>query len=183
MQTNILRTALSAVAMTVAGMAMAAGPQTDRQPTGAYAIAQSSTTQPAEPAGRASPGGTGMTGPSAAKPEVPPDEAVGKDVINGKGDKIGEVSRIVGDQVIVSVGGFLGLGAREVALPWRNLTAMGSGEKMKLQTALSKDDLKEMPEYKDPNRARSSGARPPAGRAPNGAPGGGMQDGRSGAPR
>ncbi len=74
---------------------------------------------------------------------------VGKTVINTDGDKIGEVSKIIDDQVVVSVGGFLGIGSHDVALNWKELKTTGSGDDMKLETALTKDELKNMPEYKE----------------------------------
>jgi hypothetical protein len=95
--------------------------------------------------------GAGMkSGPGAAaeKPATPPQTIVGKNVVNTKGDTIGEVKSVKGDQVIVSVGGFLGIGSRDVALNWNELTMTGSGDSAKLQTTMTKDELKNLPEYK-----------------------------------
>jgi hypothetical protein len=87
-----------------------------------------------------------------AKPTQPPASIVGKDVVNAAGDKIGSVTKIDGNQVIVSVGGFLGIGSHDVALAWNQLSLSGSGNQQKLETALSKDELKAMPEYKEQPR-------------------------------
>jgi hypothetical protein len=93
-------------------------------------------------------GDTGST--LNAKPETPPDSIIGMDVVNADGETIGKVSKIADDQVIVSVGGFLGIGEHEVALPWSKFTTNGSGDNAKLEVALTKDELKEMPQYKNP---------------------------------
>ena len=83
------------------------------------------------------------------QPALPPESVVGKTIVNAEGDKIGEVTKIAGDQVIVSVGGFLGIGTHDVALSWNQLKTTGSGDDMKLETTLTKDELKNMPEYKE----------------------------------
>jgi hypothetical protein len=123
------RTVLSAAMVTVAVAAQAAEPQPG--------------VKPAEGSG-----GATMTSP--AVPAIPPTSVVGMDVVNAKGKKIGEVSRIVGDQVVVSVGGFLGIGSHDVALNWKQFDMMGSGKKAKLRTDISEDELKRMQEYEPP---------------------------------
>lgn len=82
-----------------------------------------------------------------AKPAKPPSSIVGKDVVSAAGDKIGSVTKIDGDRVIVSVGGFLGIGSHDVALSWSQLSPNDTGDKQQLVTALSKEELKAMPEY------------------------------------
>ena len=136
---------------------------------GGAALAQSSTTSPSNgspstetPSATPSTGaGSGASmksgaGTSAEKPATPPESIVGKNVVNTKGDTIGEVKAIHGDQVIVSVGGFLGMGSRDVALNWNELTMTGSGENAKLQTAMTKDELKNLPEYKTGSSSENS---------------------------
>lgn len=90
---------------------------------------------------------------ASAKPAMPPKSIVGKDVNNTKGEKVGQVSKVAGRQVVVSVGGFLGLGARQVALNWEQLSMLpgkkGNGEDTKLMTSLSEADLKSLPEYRE----------------------------------
>ncbi len=109
----------------------------------------------------------------SAKPTTPPNSVVGKDVVNAKGEKIGEVSKISGDQIIVSSGGFLGIGTHDVAIPWSRFTMQGTGDKEKLEVSMTKDELKQMPEYKEPKA--STGAAGNAG----GAMGGGATTGTS----
>jgi hypothetical protein len=83
------------------------------------------------------------------KPALPPESIVGMNVVNAEGDKVGDVEKIAGDQVIVSVGGFLEIGEHNVALPWSKFTTNGTGADANLQVAVTKDELKDMPTYKD----------------------------------
>ena len=50
--------------------------------------------------------------------------------------------------VIVSVGGFLGVGAKDVAVKWEDIKFGKDGKSLALTTSLTKDALKEMPDYK-----------------------------------
>jgi hypothetical protein len=74
-------------------------------------------------------------------------------VIYGPGDeKVGTVSHLhgsgAGSQVIVDIGGFLGLGAKPVALPVSQLDFMRdeNGE-VHATTTLTKDEAKALPEH------------------------------------
>lgn len=97
-------------------------------------------------------GPDGMAPP--AKPSNPPQAIIGKDLVSADGKTVGEVKKIVGNQVIVSMGGFLGLGAREVALLWNDLALSGAGDRMQLRSAMSQKELEALPRYEDPERAR-----------------------------
>jgi hypothetical protein len=159
---------VSLAAMSVAGLAFAAGPQSDRvgpAPTGNAVVAQASPTQPTPPA--AGSGSSGATAPSAAQPKTPPPAVVGKELVNAKGEKIGKIDKIDGDQVVVSVGGFLGIGAHKAAVPWSSLTTMGSGSNLKVETAMTEDELKQLPAYKSADDS-SIRAMPPAGKGAGG---------------
>jgi hypothetical protein len=123
---------------------------------GSVALAQAQQTPGAAPGSPASPGTETM--PNQAKPMTPGGDAgamsqpaedvVGKNVVNAEGEDIGKISAIEGNTVIVAVGGFLGIGARDVALDWSKITPTGMGDEMKLQTTLTKAELEAMPEYK-----------------------------------
>ena len=71
----------------------------------------------------------------------------GTNVISSSGGKVGEVTAIDGDLVIVSIGGILGIGAHDVALQKSQYEIIGSGRKAQLRTTLTKADLEKMPEY------------------------------------
>ena len=85
----------------------------------------------------------------------PTSALIGKDVVDLKGDRIGEVSAITEDRVIVETGGFLGIGARQVALDSRQLATIGSGTNMKLQTTMTREQLQALPEVRSESRSRS----------------------------
>lgn len=57
-------------------------------------------------------------------------------VLNGSGQT---------DKVIVGVGGFLGMGKKDVAIAWSDLQVTDNGKKVTMNT--TKDALKAMPEY------------------------------------
>ncbi|GGF82448.1 photosystem reaction center subunit H [Azorhizobium oxalatiphilum] len=73
--------------------------------------------------------------------------------IYGPGDeKIGSVSHIHGvgiaSEVVIDVGGFLGIGAKPVAVPARDLDFMRDEDgEVHAVTAWTKDQLKAMPEH------------------------------------
>ncbi len=77
---------------------------------------------------------------------------IGRTVQNAQDETIGEIKSVyIGpdgkvDSLIVGVGGFLGLGEREVRLAWSDLRVSDNGEKVVLN--IPKDELKAKPEYK-----------------------------------
>ncbi len=85
----------------------------------------------------------------------------GKDVVNLEGDSIGEVKSVQGDRLVVSVGGFLGIGERDVALSRSQVSVTGVGDDQKLVTSLTKDELKAMPEVAMDSNSRSGTATMP----------------------
>ena len=96
--------------------------------------------------------GTTTTGPATTMAaSVDAKELLGADLKNAKGETIGEVESVYVDKdgkvrsVIVGVGGFLGLGERNVSVGWNALTVADGGDSVR--TTLTKDQLKAMPEY------------------------------------
>jgi sporulation protein YlmC with PRC-barrel domain len=84
-------------------------------------------------------------------PTMRVDQLEGTDVINEKGETIGDVDEIVRDKqtnelyAVVSVGGFLGIGEHDVAIPLRDMTKVGS--KLAAPPGTTKEQLEQMPEY------------------------------------
>lgn len=76
--------------------------------------------------------------------------------IYGPGDeKIGNVSHVHGSgstaRVAIDVGGFLGIGAKQVAVPASDLDFMrGEGGDVHAVTSWTKEQMKAMPEHGDP---------------------------------
>jgi sporulation protein YlmC with PRC-barrel domain len=83
---------------------------------------------------------------------------VGRNIVNTNGDTVGEIDNVIIDQsgkvryVIVGVGGFLGIGKRDVAMAWDDLTISENGEKV--TTTATKDQLAALPEYKSPESVK-----------------------------
>jgi sporulation protein YlmC with PRC-barrel domain len=95
------------------------------------------------------------TGTSIASPTaVDAAKLIGRNVVNTNGDTVGEIDSVVIDQsgkvryAIVGVGGFLGIGKKDVALAWDELTISENGEKV--TTNATKDQLAALPEHKFP---------------------------------
>lgn len=114
----------------------------------------------------------------------------GTDVIGTQDEKIGDVSDILFDKdgkidaYVVSVGGFLGMGAKEVAMAPSSFDIVPgeSGSAPKLKISMSKDDLKNaqnFARYEPPRPSTTgmggglSGSRPAGGSMGGGAPSGG----------
>lgn len=82
---------------------------------------------------------------------------IGRNIKNADGDTIGEIKSIYIDKngkvdsVMVSVGGFLGVGDREVRIAWSDLRITDNGEKVTVN--MTKDQLKAKPEYRYKNEA------------------------------
>ncbi|MEX2615447.1 MAG: PRC-barrel domain-containing protein [Alphaproteobacteria bacterium] len=94
--------------------------------------------------------GSNATG--AAQMRVKADDLVGRNVTNAGGESIGDIESVIIDQsgevaaVIVGVGGFLGIGEREVALDWNELTLSGDGGA--IRTRMNKEQMTALPEYR-----------------------------------
>ena len=81
---------------------------------------------------------------------------IGRNIKNAQDETIGEVDSVYIDKdgkvdsVIVGVGGFLGMGEREVRLAWKDLNISQGGEKVTVN--MTKDQLKAMAPYKYSDR-------------------------------
>ena len=60
--------------------------------------------------------------------------------------------------IIISVGGFLGVGAKDVAVKWEDVKFGKDGKSLALTTDLTKDALKGMPDYKYERQKAASGS-------------------------
>ena len=94
----------------------------------------------------------------------------GTDVIGTNNEKIGDVSDILFDKsgkvdaYIVGVGGFLGIGTKDVALAPNafQMQPATDRENMKLRLSMTKDELKNAPEFKPyKEAARTTSNNPP----------------------
>jgi hypothetical protein len=100
----------------------------------------------------------------------------GTDVIGSNNEKIGDVTDLLLDQngrvvaYIVGVGGFLGIGQKDVALAPAAFQVQPATdrEELKLKLAMTRDELKNAPEFKAAatRAAPTTGQAPPRDRAP-----------------
>jgi uncharacterized protein YrrD len=96
---------------------------------------------------QARPGGATRSDPQPQQ-AVRIEKLLGSPVVNSKGDKVGKIEDVLLDQTgnyyaVVSVGGFLGIGAKDVALPLSDLQ-LGQDEAY-LMSAETEDQLKQSP--------------------------------------
>jgi hypothetical protein len=82
-----------------------------------------------------------------------PDVLEGATIYGADDDKIGTVSHIHGlgasSQIVVDVGGFLGIGAKPIAVPVSDLEFMRDADgDVHAVTSWTKDQLKKMPEHR-----------------------------------
>lgn len=131
----------------------------------------------APPSGTAMPATSGVTGGSGgmvmadtatakikfitAKPaEVTASKLVGKNLYNKQNENVGEIEDLVIDQgktvtgVVVSVGGFLGMGERYVMVDPSSIFLHRADGKLKAMVDADKDAVKNAPEFKyDKNKS------------------------------
>lgn len=122
--------------------------------------------------------------PGTGTAEVKGNKLIGADVKGPDNEKIGDVSEVLVstegkvNAIIVSVGGFLGVGDRKVALPWEQLRFSSEGSDLVVMSSATKDALKSMPPYEDAAKATQNRAsQGNAGQSNGGSLGGGMGSG------
>lgn len=98
------------------------------------------------------PDAAGQQQQADTRPEQPVsvDQVLGSRVVNAEGQEVGEIEDLVLDQnqiayAVVSVGGFLGMGEKRVAVPLDDLQ-LGESETY-LMSSATQDQLGQMPEY------------------------------------
>ena len=85
--------------------------------------------------------------------ELRTSQLVGAKVYNNANDNIGSIEDIIlkpdgsMDEVVLSVGGFLGMGDKYVAVPFSDLKISRDGSSLKIVTLATKDSLKALPDY------------------------------------
>ncbi|HEX5080355.1 MAG TPA: PRC-barrel domain-containing protein [Geminicoccaceae bacterium] len=81
------------------------------------------------------------------------DEVIGASVVNQGGDEIGKIADLVMDEdqklvgVVLSVGGFLGLGAKWVAVPVEQISFPTGDEPARLLASVSEEQLANAPDF------------------------------------
>jgi hypothetical protein len=148
------------------------------------ALAQAPSAPTSAPTTSPATAGTSEVVPTLSSDEWLASKLKGTPVIGSDDQKIGEISDVLFDKMdhvkayIVSVGGFLGIGAKEVALEpsaFKETPIIEGrpGEKQfavpQMKLSITKDQLKQMAEFKPPsNPPTTTGAAPSTSR-PGGA--------------
>ena len=79
---------------------------------------------------------------------------IGAEVKTSDNEDVGSVSDLIIDEngqvaaIVVGVGGFLGMGQRNVAIGWDEVIRSGTPAKNKLQVSVTRDSLMSAPEFK-----------------------------------
>jgi hypothetical protein len=109
------------------------------------------STTPAPPAANAAP----QQGTPATVIDTQDYESLlGRSVRSAQGDELGRVIDVLIDKdghpraAIIDFGGFLGVGTRKIAVDWRALRFTADGKERKLSVALTRNQVRESPEYK-----------------------------------
>jgi hypothetical protein len=160
---HVLTATTAAVVLTVAGLAQA---QQSAPRDGAM--------QPGIQSPNVAPGGAASNAARGTLHEIKDDKAMATgigmnakdlgdtDIYGADGKKIGEVNKVLADSsnqikaVTIDVGGFLGMGAREVVFPLDKLTK--GSEAKRLQTALTKAEIEKLDEWADATPAPRTSA-------------------------
>jgi len=138
---------------------------------GAYA--QTAPTQPTSPAPAAAPADRMVsTGDFNAKGDIASSALIGTKVRNANKESIGKIDDIYLDKdakvtdVVISVGGFLGVGSKDVAVKWSDITIGQEDNSVVLTTSLTKEALMALPDYTKTERRKpappETAAAPPA---------------------
>ncbi len=81
------------------------------------------------------------------------EEVIGKDVVNVKDEKVGTIADLVMDQdqklvgAVLSVGGFLGIGEKWVAIPVDQIDFPAEDQPARLLIAVTEEQLKNAPDF------------------------------------
>jgi hypothetical protein len=82
--------------------------------------------------------------------ELVPENLEGATIYGANDDNVGTVSHLHGSQVVIDVGGFLGIGTKAVAVPVGDLDFMRDEDgEVHALTAWTEEQLKDMPEHMD----------------------------------
>lgn len=85
-----------------------------------------------------------------ASNELTPEIVDGAILYGAGGEKVGKVSHLHGSQVVIYVGGFLGIGAKPVAVPANQVDFMRDEDgDVHAVASWTKNQLENMPEHQD----------------------------------
>jgi hypothetical protein len=162
----MLKHLLLATALTCGATTMAFAQSPPPSPTQTTPTTPSPTT-PMSRSNTASAPAVESTGDFDAQGHMAGSALIGAKIHNDNQDTVGSINDIYLDDsgkvqaVVVSVGGFLGVGSKNVAVKWDDIKYGKDGKSLMLTTGLTKDALKAMPDYK--TELQKPAARPGSG--------------------
>ena len=92
------------------------------------------------------------------------EEVIGKDVVNVKDEKVGTIADLVMDQdqklvgAVLSVGGFLGIGEKWVAIPVDQIDFPAEDQPARLLIAVTEEQLKNAPDFQTRDQVEAQAA-------------------------
>ncbi|MBS7541039.1 PRC-barrel domain-containing protein [Ancylobacter lacus] len=165
-------TALAALSLTPAvALAQSAAPTTPPAATEtapSTAPVNPSTTAPAEnmpSQATVSPTGARFINEQAAGQWMSSD-LVGTNVVTATDESLGSISDLIVEKdgrvtaAVIDVGGFLGIGAKPVAVSFNALTVAPADNGQKVVVSASRDELNQAPEFKTLEQSRSASSTP-----------------------
>lgn len=94
------------------------------------------------------------TGDFNAEGDVSANAVIGAKIRTPERETVGTIQDLYVDRsgsiktVVIAVGGFLGVGSKDVAVNWSDIKHTRDGQTALLTTGLSRDQLRAMPDYK-----------------------------------
>ncbi|QIB34444.1 PRC-barrel domain-containing protein [Ancylobacter pratisalsi] len=92
-------------------------------------------------------------------------ELIGTEVVTSTDENLGEISDLVMERdgsviaAVIDVGGFLGIGAKPVAVSFESLTPTPTDDGQKIVVAMTKEELNAAPEFKTLEQQRDETAK------------------------
>ena len=149
-------------------------------------------TSPAPGSAASAPAGAAPPSPAPSKPAPPPPAPpppapttkiaasgiLGRAVVGPDGKEIGRVVDVMVDAgsnpraAVIDVGGFLGVGARRIAVNWSDLTFPPTGSETDIKLDLTSEQISSAPAYTDQTKPASVVEPPPLKPASPAAPAG-----------
>ncbi len=83
-------------------------------------------------------------------------DLIGAEVATAGDEDVGSVDELIIDEngqvvaIVVGVGGFLGMGEKDVAIGWGHVTRSGTADNNQLRIDVTREDLRDAPEYERP---------------------------------
>lgn len=149
MRREIIAAASVLALMTGTAMAQSSSPTTGSPATGAPTATEMNKSGTTAPGGSAATGSaSGLTGGQLASAE----NMMGKNVYGSDNEKVGEVEDVILDsngqarQLVISSGGFLGIGEKQIAVDFNQANWDAQQERVQL-SGMTRDQVKDMAEF------------------------------------